>query len=207
MSDIIEFLLSPYQSASFQDIALEITAVLFGIASVYFAKQEKIAVYPTGIVSTVIYVYVCWTFELYGDFLINIYYTAMSIYGWILWSKINGDQTELQITYSERKDWIKASAIFLSTAILVVLVYRYFDRFDRFTDYADTFTTGMFFAAMWLMANKKIEHWILWIIANSISIPLYLVKGLGFTAIQYFLFLILAYQGWLAWKKKCRITQ
>ena len=89
MSDIIEFLLSPYQSASFQDIALEITAVLFGIASVYFAKQEKIAVYPTGIVSTVIYVYVCWTFELYGDFLINIYYTAMSIYGWILWSKIN----------------------------------------------------------------------------------------------------------------------
>ena len=82
-----------------------------------------------------------------------------------------------------------------------------FDRFDRFTDYADTFTTGMFFAAMWLMANKKIEHWILWIIANSISIPLYLVKGLGFTAIQYFLFLILAYQGWLAWKKKCRITQ
>ena len=207
MSDIIEFLLSPYQSASFQDIALEITAVLFGIASVYFAKQEKIAVYPTGIVSTVIYVYVCWTFELYGDFLINIYYTAMSIYGWILWSKINGDQTELQITYSTRKDWIKASAIFLSTAILVVLVYRYFDRFDRFTDYADTFTTGMFFAAMWLMANKKIEHWILWIIANSISIPLYLVKGLGFTAIQYFLFLILAYQGWLAWKKKCGITQ
>ena len=207
MSDIIEFLLSPYQSASFQDIALEIAAVLFGIASVYFAKQEKIAVYPTGIVSTVIYVYVCWTFELYGDFLINIYYTAMSIYGWILWSKINGDQTKLQITYSTRKDWIKASAIFLSTAILVVLVYRYFDRFDRFTDYADTFTTGMFFAAMWLMANKKIEHWILWIIANSISIPLYLVKGLGFTAIQYFLFLILAYQGWLAWKKKCRITQ
>lgn len=199
MEPIIEFFLSPYQTASTTDILLEVLAVGFGIASVVYAKQEKIAVYPTGIISTSIYVYICLVYQLYGDTIINLYYTAMSIYGWILWSKMGDDH--LEISRSNRKDWVKAGAIFISTAVLVVMVYLYFNRFNRFTDYTDTLTTGIFFAAMWLMANKKIEHWWLWIIGNTLSIPLYFLKGLGLTGLQYIIFLILAIQGFNAWKK------
>lgn len=206
MEGIFNFFLEPYQNATTFNVFLEIVAVVFGVASVWFAKQESIWVYPTGIISTAIYVYICYRFTLYGDLLINLYYTGMSIYGWYMWSRlIEGEHIE--ITTTSRKDSLKALGIFLFTAAFVVLVYLYFNRFDRLTDYFDTFTTGIFFAAMWLMANKKIEHWLLWIAGNIISIPLYFIKGLGFTGIQFTIFLILAILGYYQWKKSLSKNQ
>jgi nicotinamide mononucleotide transporter len=200
MNSIIDFFLEPYRSATTLNIVLEILAVIFGIASVWYAKEEHILVYLTGIISTAIYVYICYQFTVYGDLIINIYYTLMSIYGWYMWTKlIKGEHIE--ITKSSNSDIFKAIGIFVSTALFVVFVYLYFNRFDRIIDYFDTFTTGVFFAAMWLMANKKIEHWLLWIAGNIISIPLYFIKGLGFSGIQFTIFLILAYLGYKAWKK------
>ena len=200
MSQIFDFFLEPYKTASTLNITLEILAVIFGIASVWYAKKESIWVYPTGIISTAIYVYICYQFTLYGDLIINIYYTFMSIYGWYMWTRlIKGDHIE--ITKSSRKDLIKALGIFISTAAFVIVVYLYYNRFDRITDYFDTFTTGIFFAAMWMMANKKIEHWLLWIGGNIISIPLYFIKGLGFSGIQFTIFLGLAILGYIEWKK------
>jgi len=200
MSQIFDFFLEPYKTASTLNITLEILAVIFGIASVWYAKKESIWVYPTGIISTAIYVYICYQFTLYGDLIINIYYTLMSIYGWYMWTRlIKGDHIE--ITKSSRKDLIKALGIFISTAAFVIVVYLYYNRFDRITDYFDTFTTGIFFAAMWMMANKKIEHWLLWIGGNIISIPLYFIKGLGFSGIQFTIFLGLAILGYIEWKK------
>lgn len=200
MTEIIDFFLEPYRLATTLNIILEILAVVFGVASVWFAKKESILVYPTGIISTAIYVYICYQFTLYGDLIINVYYTLMSIYGWYMWAKrIQGEHIE--ITTSSKMDTIKAFGIFAGTAIFVIYVYLYFHRFDRITDYFDTFTTGIFFAAMWMMANKKIEHWLLWIGGNIISIPLYFIKGLGFSGIQFTIFLVLAILGYIEWKK------
>lgn len=200
MSQIFDFFLEPYRTATTTNIIIEILAVAFGIASVWYAKKEHISVYPTGIISTALYVYICYQFTLYGDLIINIYYTLMSIYGWYMWTRIINSH-HLEITRTSKTDKLKALGIFASTAVFVVIVYIYFDRFDRLTDYFDTFTTGIFFAAMWLMANKKIEHWILWIGGNIISVPLYFIKGLGFSGIQFTIFLILAYLGYQSWKK------
>ena len=200
MNQIFDFFLEPYKEASAVSIILEIIAVLSGIASVWFAKKEKIWVYTTGIISTIIYVYICYQFTLYGDLIINVYYTLMSIYGWYMWTRLV-QGAPIEITSSSKSDTLKGLGIFLSTALFVIIVYLYFDRFDRITDYFDTFTTGIFFAAMWLMANKKIEHWILWIGGNIISIPLYFIKGLGFSGIQFTVFLILAILGYIEWKK------
>lgn len=200
MDQIIDFFLEPYLSATTYNIILEVLAVFFGIASVWYAKKESILVFPTGIISTTIYIYICFQFTLYGDLIINFYYTSMSIYGWYMWSRII-EGTHIEITRSSKKDWLKTLLIFSFTAVFVICVYLYFDRFDRLTDYFDTFTTGVFFAAMWLMANKKIEHWILWIGGNIISIPLYFIKGLGFTGIQFIVFLVLAYLGLREWKQ------
>lgn len=200
MNQLFDFFLEPYRTATTANIILEIMAVAFGIASVWYAKKEHILVYPTGIISTAIYVYICYQFTLYGDLIINIYYTIMSIYGWYMWTRIV-DSHHLEITRTSKLDKLKALGIFAFTAVFVIIVYIYFDRFDRLTDYFDTFTTGIFFAAMWLMANKKIEHWILWIGGNIISVPLYFIKGLGFSGIQFTIFLILAYLGYTSWKK------
>lgn len=200
MEQIIDFFLSPYAESSTLDIVLEIIAVIFGIAGVWFGKKENILVYPLGLVNTTIFIYICLKYSLYGDFIINIYYTLMSIYGWYMWSKLVAGE-HIQITKTNKSDRLKALVIFISTAIFIVLIYLYFNKFDRVTDYFDTITTGLAFTAMWLMANKKIEHWALWILVNIISIPLYFVKGLGFSAIQFTILLVIAIQGHNEWKK------
>lgn len=227
MNELFDFFLEPYKTASVLNISLEFIAALFGVISVFYAKKENILVFPTGIISTGIYVYLLSQWNLYGDLIINIYYTLMSLYGWYMWSKIIDDkQNHLPISRTNKTDKIKAFSIFAFTSIFVIVVYRYYnvmpnnlgfeesfnyaitkltsgnlDNFREGTPYLDTFTTGIFFAAMWLMANKKIENWTLWIAGNIVSIPLYFVKGYGFTGIQYTIFLILAILGYLAWKK------
>ncbi|MFL2622230.1 MAG: nicotinamide riboside transporter PnuC [Flavobacteriaceae bacterium] len=200
MKEFIDFFFQPYYASSTLDVLLELIAVSFGIASVIFAKNENILVFPTGIISTILYIIICYKFILYGDMLINIYYTLMSVYGWYVWSfKVSG--MNIVITISKKDDVAKSVFIFLSTIVIISSIYVYFDRMRNVTDYLDTFTSAIFFTAMWLMANKKIEHWIFWIIGNLISIPLYFVKGLGFSSIQFTIFLILAIIGYMEWKK------
>ena len=200
MKEFIDFFFQPYYASSTLDVLIELIAASFGITSVIFAKNENILVFPTGIISTILYIIICYKFILYGDMLINIYYTFMSLYGWYLWSfKVSGEN--VVITTSKKDDVAKSIFIFLSTIVIISCIYVYFDRMRNMTDYLDTFTTAIFFTAMWLMANKKIEHWIFWIIGNLISIPLYFVKGLGFSSIQFTIFLILAIIGYREWKK------
>jgi|TARA_B100001559_G_C16500314_1_gene623001 nicotinamide mononucleotide transporter len=200
VKEFIDFFFQPYYASSTLDVLLELIAVSFGIASVIFAKNENILVFPTGIISTILYIIICYKFILYGDMLINIYYTLMSVYGWYVWSfKVSG--MNIVITISKKDDVAKSVFIFLSTIVIISSIYFYFDRMRNVTDYLDTFTSAIFFTAMWLMANKKIEHWIFWIIGNLISIPLYFVKGLGFSSIQFTIFLILAIIGYMEWKK------
>ena len=201
MKELIDFFIQPYNTVSISDILLEIIAASLGVVSVIFAKNENIFVFPTGIISTVIYVYICYKFILYGDMVINIYYTLMSLYGWYIWSfKVSVDN--IIISTSKVIDFVKGIFIFLSTIMIISWVYMFFDRMSYITDYLDIFTSAIFFTAMWLMANKKIEHWIFWIVGNMISIPLYYVKGLGFSSIQFTLFLILAIMGYKEWRKK-----
>jgi nicotinamide mononucleotide transporter len=201
MDSLFDFFTAPYTTAAPFDIVLELTGAIFGIISVLFAKREHIWVYPTGLVSTGIYTFVCFQFALYGDLIINVYYTLMSVYGWVVWSKATGGNP-ISISRCDAKDWRKVALIFMSTSILVTAVYCYSGRFHQMTDYFDTLTTGIFFAGMWLMANKKLENWGFWMVGNAISIPLYFVKGLGFTGIQFAIFLILAYQGQQQWKAR-----
>jgi nicotinamide mononucleotide transporter len=200
VKEFIDFFFQPYYASSTLDVLLELIAVSFGITSVIFAKNENILVFPTGIISTILYIIICYKFILYGDMLINIYYTLMSLYGWYVWSfKVSGKN--IVITTSKKDDVAKSVFIFLSTIVIISSIYVYFDRMRNLTDYLDTFTSAIFFTAMWLMANKKIEHWIFWIIGNLISIPLYYVKGLAFSSMQFTIFLILAIIGYMEWKK------
>lgn len=200
MDEFFEFFTDPYRDTSTREIILEVTAVFFGILSVWFARKGNILVYATGIISTAIYIYICYTIGYFGDFIINIYYTGMSIYGWYLWSNAGKDDA-LSIEWAEKKELFRAFGIFIFTMLFVVAVYLYFDKFVDWTNYLDVLTTGLAFGSMWLMAKKKVENWIGWIITDIISVPLYLAKGLGFTSLQFAVFLVLAIQGYIMWKR------
>jgi nicotinamide mononucleotide transporter len=196
-----EFFFAQYSTYSNLDITLEITAVIFGLLSVWYAKKDNILVFPTGLVSTFIYAYLLWKWELLGDSMINVYYFIMSIYGWYHWTRKNGDVVEFPISVMIIKEKYIAIVIFVSTLLFVILVYFYFNKFTNWYNYVDTLLTAIFFVGMWLMAKRKIENWIFWIIGDIISIPLYFAKGFTFTSFQYLIFTIVAVYGYSEWKK------
>lgn len=200
---MIDFLFSQYNGYSTLFLWLEIIAATFGLISVLFATKNNILVYPTGIISTILYVYLLFQWELIGDMLINGYYTTMSFYGWHLWSKKKGNNNDiaLPITKMNNKEIIQGVVIFLITTLFVVAIYHFFNKFTTWVAYVDTFTTGIFFVGMWLMAKRKIENWILWIIGDIISIPLYFHKGYTFTSLQYLIFTIIAFYAYKEWKR------
>ncbi len=234
MNEIINFFTAPYQNTPTIYIVIEFVAMAFGILSVYFSKKANILVYPTGIISTALYVYLLSRWQMYGDLIINIYYTLMSIYGWWVWSRVVDENTQqhIPITKSNKKDWILTIVIFIFTSAFVIFVYRYYNvmpnnlgwkesvsyawkhlssgklsEIKKITPFLDTFTTGAAFSAMWLMANKKLESWVLWIVVNIASVPLYFIKGYGFTGIQYFIFLVIAFYGYKEWKEKMKLPK
>jgi nicotinamide mononucleotide transporter len=184
---------------------LEGTAVLFGLLSVWFAKKENILVFPTGIISVLIYVYICLNVKLYADMAINAFYFVMSVYGWYKWSRKGLDDKVRPISGANRWEWIISIA---GSAMLFFLIgYVLKNYTDSNVPYWDALTTAIFIIGMWLMAWKKIENWIFWIIGDLISIPLYAYKGLVLTSFQFTVFLILAISGYLEWRSKLKSLQ
>jgi nicotinamide mononucleotide transporter len=198
---MFEFLFSQYKNYPTYEIILEITAIIFGLLSVWFAKKNNILVFPTGLINTSIYVFLLWKWSLLGDMMINAYYFIMSIYGWYHWTRKKGETVEYPIATTTNQEKKTGIFLFFGTIIFVVIVYLFFNKFTNWMSYLDTFITAIFFVGMWLMAKRKIENWILWIIGNIISIPLYFAKGYTFTSLQYFIFTIIAFYGYLEWKK------
>jgi nicotinamide mononucleotide transporter len=179
---------------------LEAIAVVTGIGSVWYSKQENILVYPVGIVSVLIYVYLAWEYKLYADSGVNFYYFLMSLYGWYNWKHTNVQADQIPITRSSLGGHVLNFSVFFMAFLLLSLVLMNYTDSD--VPIWDALTTSAAVTAMWLMARKKIEHWMFWILCNLISIPLYTYKGLPFTSFQFIVFTIIAALGWFSWRKK-----
>lgn len=198
--DFLDQLFFQYSQYSNIDISLEIIAVFFGFLSVWFSKNNNILVFPTGMINTSIFVYLLLKWSLLGDMIINAYYFIMSIYGWYFWIK-GTNNTVSPISKVSNSDIRIVVLLFISSSVFVSLVYTFFDKWETIVSYIDILTTAIFFAAMWLMAKRKVESWFFWIVGNIISVPLYLHKGLAFTSIQYFIFTVIAIAGYIKWKE------
>lgn len=201
MSTFFEFLFEQYKAYETFDIVLEAVAIIFGLLSVLFSKQNNILVFPTGMISTLIFVHLLLKWDLLGDMMINAYYFIVSIYGWYIWTRKIDPSHVTPITKTTSTEKKSGLAIFLVTLLFVYLVYKIFDKWTHWVAYIDTLTTAIFFVGMWLMAKRKLEHWIFWIIGNIISVPLYFYKGFTLTSFQYLIFTIIAIFGYIAWKK------
>jgi nicotinamide mononucleotide transporter len=188
-----------------QTSALEYIAVFTGIASVWFSKKENILVYPVGLVNTIIYVYLSIKLELFGEASVNLYYTIVSIYGWVIWTRKDAKKNYvLHVTTSSGKEWLSQIIFFavFYIAIYSALVYLK-AAFDAHTiPWADAFASATAYTGMWLMAKKKVESWYWWIATNIASVPLYFVKGLVVTSVYYLILLILAISGLLEWQAR-----
>lgn len=205
--DLLEILFQPYQKTPLKFIVLEGIAVVFGLLSVVFSKRDNILVFPFGMISTLIFVYLLWEYQLIGDLMINSYYFIMSIYGWIVWTRKVDNTNFIPITKINASEWKKAIAFFMSASVFTILIYFIFRKWENWISAVDVLTTAIFFVGMWLMAKKKIENWIFWIIGDLISVPLYVYKGLYLSSIQYLIFTLIALLAYQAWKKKLNKPQ
>ena len=179
--------------------SIEGLAVSTGLASVWFSVKERIWVYPIGLISVSIYVYLSFIYGIYADMGINIYYVLMSIYGWYRWLQPSESGAAKEITRNSGKEWLLSIVLLLFSWVILFVILQ------RFTDSEiplwDSLTTSLAIVGMWLMAEKKVEHWLFWIATDLLSIPLYYYKDLLLTSGQFFVFTILAVIGWLQWNK------
>jgi nicotinamide mononucleotide transporter len=197
---MFETIIHQYKSIPNWQIGIEIIIFIFGVLSVYFAKKENILVYPTGIICTILSVYIMYNAKYYADMSINIYYSIMSVYGWFQWKKITNGEV-LSISRTSEREKIIGLVLFLITGLICVLIYTFFDYKLQLNNYLDVFTTSLFFTAMWYMARKKIENWTLWIVGNTFAVYIFFDRQLYIIAIQYIIFTILAISAYIKWKK------
>ncbi len=198
---MIDFLFNQYKDYSTLHIVLELTAIVLSVISVLYSKKNSVLVFPFGIVSTLIFVYLLYQWNLLGDMVINGYYFIMSVYGWYYWLHGAKNNQEIPISKIVPNEWIISLLIFGSTSIAIYVLYRFTNRLESWVSYVDMITTGIFFAGMWLMAKRKLEHWLVLALGNLISVPLYFYKGYSFSAFLYIFLFIIALFGYQEWKK------
>ena len=184
---------------------LEYIAVFAGIISVWYSRKENILVYPVGLINTIFYVYLSFKGGLLGEASVNIYYTVMSIYGWMMWSRKDKSQhLVLHISKASAKEWGQHLLFFGVFYVVIFFALNYLkkDFAPGAIPWADALASASAYTGMWLMTKKKLESWIWWTLTNIISIPLYFVKDYVFTSVYYFILLIMAISGWIEWNKR-----
>ena len=184
---------------------IELIAVLTGITGVWLAKKENAWLYPIGIVSVVLWIYLCWIGKLYGQSLINFFFFIMNIYGWDNWLRKNDEnQPDVTIKFNSRK---QNFIVFAVTTILTLLIYMVLKTVQDENAILlfiliESIITALNFVAMWLMAWKRIEHWILWIIGDILCIPLFIHKDYNLGVVQFLIYILISTLGYMEWKKK-----
>jgi nicotinamide mononucleotide transporter len=180
---------------------IEIFGVVTGIIYVILEVKQNRLLWPLGLLTSATYVYVFFIGKFYADMGLQIYYVLISIYGWYYWSMggRRSDTGELPVVRGGRRQLVILLPVFV---ISWAGIYFLLDRLtDSTVPLGDSFTTALAIVATWMLARKIIEHWFLWIIANLVSIALYIYKGLYPTVILYVVYTAMAVYGYLEWKK------
>jgi len=177
---------------------IEWLAVGFSVAEVLLARANKVALYPAGIVATLLSVYLFITSGLYAESLLNGYYIIMSVYGWWYWVR-KKDKPPVPITFTNKKEWKTVFAIVAGGFIVLYITLKNFT--PSTVPLCDAFVSATAWAGMWLLAKRKVENWILLNISNAVAIPLLFYKHLAlYAALTIFLFIV-AVQGYFQWRR------
>ncbi len=182
-------------------IWLQWIGISFGVLEVLLARANKIALYPAGILSAAITIYLFWHSKLYAESMLNFYYVVISIYGWWNWMKKKN-------TSPVKISWSKKHELFIAVSISIIGYILLYFILNRYTDSDvpqwDAWVTATAWAGTWLLARRKIENWIFLNISNAFAIPLLFHKQLPLYAFLTIFLFIVAVQGFFSWKKKLK---
>ena len=179
--------------------AIEIIATITGILYLMYSVRASVLLWPFGLITSFLYVYVFCSSKIYADMGINIYYVLVSIYGWIHWYLGKENNNEVPISYLSRKQWLFVLiSCFILYFIIVFILKKYT---DSDVPYLDSFTTAASVVATWMLARKIIEHWLFWVVIDALSIGLYMYKKLYPTVFLFIIYTVFAIAGYYEWKK------
>ncbi len=183
-------------------LILEILGTVIGIVYLYLEYKASKWLWLANFLMPALSLMVFYEAGLYADLWINIYYMLAAVYGYVVWTcakPSDGDPGELPITHMPRGSYVKASLV---GAVLLMLLYWVLDRFtDSTVAFVDALTTALSVVAMWMLARKYLQQWLVWIAVDAISVALYVYKGIYFYAALYFVYTIVAVAGYYNWKK------
>jgi len=177
----------------------ELFGSLFGIIGVWLTVKKNSWCFPTGIVNVGLYGVLFFRERLYADAILQVFYLVLLVYGWIQWNK-TVQQKEFSATMIEKPFWLVLAIICIGSTILIGTIFKTYT--DASLPYLDSLLTSMSFIAQWMVAKKKLENWLVWIVADIVYIGMYAYKNLYLTAGLYFIFILLAIRGYQEWKKK-----
>jgi nicotinamide mononucleotide transporter len=185
-----------------QNSVLELVAVVFAIAYLVLAvKESSLCWYAAGI-STLIFLFIFWDVKLYMESGLQIYYLGMAFYGWHQWQGAQGEATSLPVSRWSAAQHVKA------LALIAVLTFASGSLLNSGTDanmpYLDSVTTWASVVTTFMVARKILENWIYWLVIDSVSIFLYIDRGLYFTALLFAIYIVIIFFGWMAWNRSYR---
>ncbi|MCX6321860.1 MAG: nicotinamide riboside transporter PnuC [Bacteroidia bacterium] len=187
------------------DNYIEVFGAITGLIYVFLEIRQTIWLWPIGIITSAVYIWVFFTGKLYADMSLQVYYLVISCLGWYWWVKGTGQQEEEGELFVTRLD-LKTGLV-LAAVLSVLFIVMWF-ILDRLTDSPvpgwDSFITSLSIVATWMLARKIYEHWLLWIVVNSVAVVLFLSRGLYPTVILYVIYGIMSFVGLVAWKKTIR---
>ncbi|MCF6333195.1 MAG: nicotinamide riboside transporter PnuC [Draconibacterium sp.] len=180
---------------------IEMLGAILGILYIFFSIRQNILTWPTGLLTSALYIVVFFQSKFYADMGLQVYYVGISIYGWYFW--IKGKKTEdsktVPVRLASKQLWIKLTVI--ATILYLVILAILLNFTDSDVPYMDSFTTALSIIATWMLAKKYIEQWLIWIFVDFISAGLYIYKGLWPTVILFVIYTAMAYLGYIEWKK------
>lgn len=186
------------------DNYIEILGVITSLIYLYFSVRQHIWLWPFGIISSALFIYIFYINRFYADMSLQGYYLLISIYGWYHWArgKRPEDSDKLPVTRIRLSTALILFIIFILLWLLIAVLLIHLTDSD--VPWGDAFTTAGSIVATWMLARKILEHWIIWVIVDAVSVGLYLYKDMYPTVILYFIFTVIAVIGFYKWKNNMR---
>ncbi len=178
---------------------LELFGFITSLICVYFNTKQNVWGWPVAMVSVAVYGYIFYQSKLYADMGLQVFFFVLCTYGLYEWLSKSADNQPIRPSWSS---WLVNIAAFASTIVLTAILYFILTKYtDSDLAFFDSLTTAISIVAQFLLARKKIENWLYWIVADVIYVGVYFYKGLMLTSILYFLFIALAGYGLVEWKR------
>jgi len=182
---------------------MEFAGTIFGLIYVWYSIRQSLYTWPAGIMTSLIYCLVFFDAKFYAGMGLQIYYLAVSCYGWWSWSRgLNNDSSGDKLIVSRTSARLWTILFLLNLAITAFLYFSLRIYTDSPIPFGDSVTTSFSILATWMLARKKVEHWIIWIFVDLVSASLYLYRGLYFTAFLFLVYTVMAVVGYYEWQKE-----